>query len=522
MKRICTFALAALVGLSFGAVARRPTPHEALLVATSLLDVPSAGAYHPMSVEGQHGSVLPLYDRDGEMLLGYVYELEPTGYAVVSADTGIAPVVAYSLESRFCWDSTSTNVLLDMLQTDLSLRMKALREGHLPLEMRARNEASWAVMSTSRTQDETGGADTVVGPLLEAPTWAQTAPWNEWCPVDPTTGSRSATGCAATALAQIISYYQHPSSVVFQSSDSYVTLARQISVDATGASLDEINYGPKAYRNPSDDAMARLSLAAGVSLEMDYTSAGSGAYAIDIAVALAGGDVPMTSSRSVRPGVWQYESADIRSCVNTHWGAPFYQTATAFYAQLRKDIDESRPAVLCVTASNTSTGHILICDGYETASDRYHLNFGWGGGLDGWYAFPDDMPAEYNIIEYAILNIQPTANQGIIDDPSRARDTSLRQSKSGTGQFLASPSPFASEVAIHYAGNMVGVSISIAVYDLSGQLIWSGEESSGAEIRWDGRERDGEYVANGAYAYYATATDGASTVMAKGILFIRR
>ncbi|GAG06830.1 unnamed protein product, partial [marine sediment metagenome] len=270
------------------------------------------------------------------------------------------PVIAYSLQSEFSWERDEANVLLDLLQADLTMRMEALEQGYVPAETRARNATSWSTMSTTAVRGQDVEGDVVIGPLLEAPTWAQSAPWNDLCPTDSTTGAQSAVGCAATALAQILNYYRYPSSVAFSSSDSYVTLKRQVALDATDASLQEIEYGSKVHHNPSDGTMGRLSFAAGVSVKMDYTSAGSGAYAIDIAVALAGGNVPITSSRGVRPKTWQYESADIRTCVNTHWGDPFYKTVDAFYLDIREDLQEGQPVILCVVTAGTSTGHILI------------------------------------------------------------------------------------------------------------------------------------------------------------------
>lgn len=522
MKRVCTCTLVVLLTVGASIVARHVAPEEAQLVVASLLRSQSAGGNRPQSLQDDTEPVRPLYSRDDKIVLGYVYELSPRGYVVVSADTDLTPVIAYSLQSDFPWEPEESNVLLDLLQTDLTMRMKALEQGYVPAEIRARNATSWSTMSTTAVREQDSQSDVIIGPLLEAPTWAQKAPWNDLCPVDSTTSARSAAGCAATALAQILNYYRYPSSVTFSSSDSYVSLTKQIRIDATSASLDEIEYGSKAHHNPSDAMMARLSLAAGVSIEMDYTSAGSGAYAVDIAVALAGGDLPITSSRGVRPAVWRYESADIRTCVNSHWGDPFYQTADAFYGDLREDLEEGQPAVLCVVTAGTSTGHILICDGYETSSSRYHLNLGWGGRSDGWYALPEDMPPGYNIVEYGILNIQPPVGSTPIADHGNGHDQSTVDAHSVASEILAYPNPFATQVTFSYTGDMTAATLSISVYDPSGRLVWSGEASGATETTWDGRDRDGERLANGIYLYVALVTDGSGTSVGRGKVFVMR
>ena len=208
--------------------------------------------------------------------------------------------------------------------------------------------------------------------------------------------------------------------------------------------------------------------------------------------------------------------------MNSHWGDPFYQTTDGFYGDLREDLEEGRPAVLFAVTAGTSTGHILICDGYETSSGRYHLNLGWGGRSDGWYALPEDMPPGYNIVEYGILNIQPPEVSAPITGDGSEHDTSTVAAHTATSEILAYPNPFSIEVTFSYTGEMTGTTLSVSVYDLSGRLVWSGEGSGGTGTTWDGRDRDGERLANGIYLYVALVTDGTSTSIGKGKVFIMR
>lgn len=49
------------------------------------------------------------------LILAYAFDLEPAGYIIVSASTGLPPVIAYSLESNFgCMDQV--NPLFAMLK----------------------------------------------------------------------------------------------------------------------------------------------------------------------------------------------------------------------------------------------------------------------------------------------------------------------------------------------------------------------------------------------------------------------
>jgi hypothetical protein len=72
------------------------------------------------------GGVNPLYELESQDVLGYVIELQPRGFVVVSGNTEIMPVLAYSYRSSFPWEENPNNILLSMVRTDLSLRLDAL------------------------------------------------------------------------------------------------------------------------------------------------------------------------------------------------------------------------------------------------------------------------------------------------------------------------------------------------------------------------------------------------------------
>lgn len=55
--------------------------------------------------------------------------------------------------------------------------------------------------------------------------------------------------------------------------------------------------------------------------------------------------------------------------------------------------------------------HAIVCDGYNT-DGFYHLNFGWVSGSpnvtqDAWYLLPNGMPAGYQFVISATININP-------------------------------------------------------------------------------------------------------------------
>ncbi len=94
MKRVWTWLLIILLLLAAGALGREVEPEEAYAVASSFLQTPPNSDNRPLSAGDQVESVIPLYAAGGDLILGYVHQLFPKGYVVVSADTELPPVIA--------------------------------------------------------------------------------------------------------------------------------------------------------------------------------------------------------------------------------------------------------------------------------------------------------------------------------------------------------------------------------------------------------------------------------------------
>ena len=112
-----------------------------------------------------------------------------------------------------------------------------------------------------------------------------TTTYNQYCPLDPSTGTRSLVGCVATAEAQIVYYWHYPSSISFSTADAYTSDENapiNIPGDSTkcdfpsfstlNTDLSSITYNG----NPTEEAL--LSFAVGIKSEMYYGSSGSAAY----------------------------------------------------------------------------------------------------------------------------------------------------------------------------------------------------------------------------------------------------
>ncbi|HOV76995.1 MAG TPA: C10 family peptidase, partial [Sedimentisphaerales bacterium] len=304
-------------------------------------------------------------DEDGT-ILAYVADLEPRGFIALSADTDIAPVIAYSFRVSFPADTDKSNPLSRLLRMDLKLRTKALADN--PELKNAETARLWDLLAAGETED--GGVTTFQqwppegttssGGWVET-TWGQDEPYNMFCPLDPIDGLRSYVGCVATAYSQIV-HYHRLCDITFTGSDAYTTRSgMKFDADAdlydfptfteVNGYLDTIRTKYSQGQALDDVDMAALSLACGLAVKMNYGSEGSGAHTAAVQKALV-----------ERFG---YYSADL-----------FDAITDAGLLVLQENMVNARPALLSFSPPDGWGGHAVVCDGYNTDGE-YHLNFGW-------------------------------------------------------------------------------------------------------------------------------------------------
>lgn len=339
---------------------------------------------------------------------GYVFNLSPKGYVVVSGDSSITPIIAYSYTSNFSWSEAEENILLHMLKNDLQNRFKAKGMRVLSDEKVSLHRRMWSYYLN--TDENVTNRGTIIGPLFTFATWHQYSPYNQDCPVDPQTSLRSKVGCVAISMAQIMNYWKSPRFVTFTSSDDYVTGTRKIPVEAETANFSGINYN---NGNPSDDVKAAICFAAGVLVKMDYTSSASGAYTASTAEAF-----------NNRLG---YEGARY----DDYMSKPFDPS------NLISNMNKEQPAIISI-GGQSGVGHALNVDGYDSGADTFHLNYGWDGNTDGWYSLPDGLPTELNVIRGSVLDIHIA---GVIPSPSPSPTATVSPSPSVGPDVPDSPNP---------------------------------------------------------------------------------
>lgn len=408
-------------------------------------------------------SVETFKDDAGEPLYHVVY-LEPSGFVIVSAEDEIEPVIAFVQQGRF--DPSPTNPLGALVGRDLPARVARTRaRGVTPAGLKNRGE--WQKLQ----QNAAGGAQPKLLPTgsisdLRVAPFIQTL-WNQSTANNDTNGAACynfftppfaagasgnyVCGCVATALAQLMYYYQYPSTGVGTPSFT-ITLTtpaggtHELTRSLRGA---DGNGGPYAWANmPLDPstgstlaqraAIGALTYDAGVAVHMSYTPTGSGAA--------------MSYAKSALVTTFKYSNAVIDEGLSLNVGV-------GLTGMINPNLDARLPVVFGI--DNPQGAHCIVCDGYgyDGFSTLYHhLNMGWGGDDNAWYALPiidlDDTVPYFNI-DACVYNVFTNSSGEIIS--GRVFDVG------GT------PIPNASIAAIGtHGGNFTAVTDAQGIYALVG------------------------------------------------------
>ena len=135
----------------------------------------------------------------------YVFDMSPAiGFVIVSADDNSKPIIAYSTESHFNANAPLVGVSNWINSAAKKIRF-AVVNNTLP-DAHIRN--LWSTYTGNHIVSARSAAVTI-GPLLTT-VWNQEPYYNSLCPFNVTDNQRCVTGCVATAMAQIMKYWNYP------------------------------------------------------------------------------------------------------------------------------------------------------------------------------------------------------------------------------------------------------------------------------------------------------------------------
>jgi hypothetical protein len=347
----------------------------------------------------------------GNEILFYLIQLKPEGFMIVPASKEFPPVLAYSFNSNL-GNAGEENPLLSLIKTDLSSRFNYYKiTNNLP-----DFSASWNFLLAGNTKIE---SDSIfqqwpdVGDGWLKTNWTQSAPYDNFCPMDPVTSQRSIAGCPAVAMAQILNFHETTNDTQFDDGDDYYHnyAGRQYMIDddyaANGfpsfpelnAYLDTLNMHYDNSTVLTNNDKAALTFACGVAATQVYTSSGSGTFSVSQAL-----------NAYLRFGFSTVELLDSND--------------TDLYDRLKQNIKDTLPAHLAIVDSAWSTGHNVVVDGYNT-DEYYHLNFGWGGSYNAWYLLPQEIPYDLTVIEGVVVDIVPPNTASVGDEIKESSNISL-------------------------------------------------------------------------------------------------
>ena len=312
------------------------------------------------------------------------------GFIIISGDDCAREILAYSDKGSLDYAHLppNTKYWLDFYAT----------------EMERMNENDSFVKKTAEAQSLTTRAiPPVIAPLLDKIEWDQGDPYNLDCPEE--RGEKTVTGCAATALAMVMKYYEYPKQGIGSYSYTTATLKKTLSVNYAEANYKWELMLPQYTSTATEEqkkAVAELMLHCGVAMDMDYNlnaAGGSGAGIFTQYNAL-------TKYFGYNPNMY-FEGRD-------------YNTEGRWKNMIQKELMAGRP--ILYSGQSSGGGHAFVLDGCDE-KDMYHFNWGWSGYANGYYSLSALDPGAggtgsgsgaYNAMQYILLLVQPEMTGEII------------------------------------------------------------------------------------------------------------
>lgn len=366
--------LIALIICTFSMSARQISANEAQSSASQFIrsetKLKAPSATNPLVLSYQESAKA---DESAYYVFNYA---RTNGYIIVSGDDEAQPILGYSDSGKFDIDNCAP--AMKWWLEEYAKQIKALQAGNVkPGKVITRTIAK------------------TVAPLIKSH-WNQGAPYNNLMPTVTSTGKNAVTGCVATATSQIMYYWKCPTrgtgSKTMTSSEA--TGSVQLSADF-GNTTYEWDKMTDSYDSSSSEeannAVALLMLHVGISLDMDYGSS-SGASTANVAVVL--------------PNYFGYDKG-------AHVETRALYKRTDWENILIGELDANRP--IQYSGQSGAGGHSFVCDGYDK-NLMFHINWGWGGMSDGYFAIDALTPGSqgiggstggFNYSQYCIVGIQP-------------------------------------------------------------------------------------------------------------------
>ena len=323
------------------------------------------------------------------------------GFTIVSGDDRLPEIVGYSSQGSYDENNLPEGFVSFMKAYQNLYNMVNLGDAEALknlAEIKAwRNKKNASAASTS-----------AVAPLLGNIEWDQTSPYNNMCPRYDSVHV-AATGCVATAMAQVMAYYKYPKQLKADI-PGYVnrwngipmeipTITREEGVYDWDNMLPKYNKEANATQQQKD-AVAKLMYHCGAAVQMNYGPESAAAVSATKLAKYFGYD------------------ADLMMDLNR---ATF--TLDKWMQIIDTELAAGRPVLYGGQASDG--GHQFVCDGKD-GEGLYHINWGWSGSQNGYFDLSLLNPEKggtgsgnstegYNRLCSMTIGIAP--DNGVVDAP---------------------------------------------------------------------------------------------------------
>lgn len=323
------------------------------------------------------------------------------GFTIVSGDDRLPEIVGYSSQGSY-----DENNLPEGFVSFMKAYQNLYNKVNLGDAEALKNLAE--IKAWRNKKNASAASTSAVAPLLGNIEWDQTSPYNNMCPRYDSVHV-AATGCVATAMAQVMAYYKYPKQLKADI-PGYVNRWNGIPMEIPTITREEGIYDwdnmlPKYNKEANatqqqKDAVAKLMYHCGAAVQMNY-----------------GPESAASVSASKLAKYFGYD-ADLMMDLNR---ATF--TLDKWMQIIDTELAAGRPVLYGGQASDG--GHQFICDGID-GEGLYHINWGWSGSQNGYFDLSLLNPEKggtgsgnstegYNRLCSMTIGIAP--DNGVVDAP---------------------------------------------------------------------------------------------------------
>lgn len=342
------------------------------------------------------------------------------GFTIVSGDDRLPEIVGYSSQGSYDENNLPEGFVSFMkayqnLYNKVNLgdaealkNLAEIKAWRNKIAQKKNAALSNSNASSHANASASAASTSAVAPLLGNIEWDQTSPYNNMCPKYDSVHV-AATGCVATAMAQVMAYYKYPKQLKADI-PGYVnrwngipmeipTITREEGVYDWDNMLPKYNKEANATQQQKD-AVAKLMYHCGAAVRMSYGPISGAAVSSSKLAKYFGYDADLMMDLS-------------RSSF----------TLDKWMQIIDTELAAGRPVLY--GGQSSENGHQFICDGKDE-NGLYHINWGWSGNQNAYFDLSILNPekggtgsgsAADGFNRYCTMTIGIAPDNGVVDAP---------------------------------------------------------------------------------------------------------